>query len=164
MISFKLALLTPFVVSSLAFGTNRKSTWNRREAIQQTQAAVLSLLSTAPLVANAIPSPYCANGEGSDCDRLAEGNEYIKSLQQRSIENKEANQRESLNAFYMKNYPDVFAVDGKKMVKKTDGSFALYDASDLARLTNEGKIAIEYPKSMGGRISGEWGELRMVPL
>lgn len=141
----------------------------------------------APLVANF--RHRTANGEGSDCERLAGGNEYIKSLQRRSIENKEANERvrragvltvanlgwrklhsytdiniqESLNAYYMKNYPDVFAVDGKKMVKKTDGSFALYDTNDLARLTHEGRIVIEYPKSMGGRISGECRDLSWSP-
>ncbi|EJK46927.1 hypothetical protein THAOC_34382 [Thalassiosira oceanica] len=154
MMSFKLALLTPlFVASCLAFGGNRKST--RRDVIHQTQTVVLSFM--APLVANF--RHRTANGEGSDCERLAGGNEYIKSLQRRSIENKEANERESLNAYYMKNYPDVFAVDGKKMVKKTDGSFALYDTNDLARLTHEGRIVIEYPKSMGGRISGECRDL-----
>lgn len=69
-----------------------------------------------------------------------------------------------MNAYYMKNYPDVFAVDGKKMVKKNDGSFALYDTNELARLSNEGRIVIEYPKSKGGRISGEWRNSVMVAL
>ena len=85
--------LTPLVVASSALAFGDDLTWNRRDVIHQTQAVVLGLLNTAPLVANAVPSPYCANGEGSDCDRLAGGNEYIKSLQRQSIENKAANQR-----------------------------------------------------------------------
>jgi len=53
----------------------------------------------------------------------------------------------------MKNYPDVFAVSDKKMVKKLDGSFALYSAEEVRDLTQQGKIMIEYPKSKGGRIA-----------
>lgn len=61
--------------------------------------------------------------------------------------------QESLNAYYMKNYPDVFAVSDKKMVKKMDGSFALYSSEEVSKLNKEGKISIEYPKSKGGRIA-----------
>lgn len=53
----------------------------------------------------------------------------------------------------MKNYPDVFAVSDKKMIKKSDGSFALYSSDEVAKLTQEGKIKIEYPMSKGGRIA-----------
>ena len=60
--------------------------------------------------------------------------------------------QEALNAFYMKNYPDVFAVSGKKMIKKPDGTFALYSMEEVSTLTQAGKIAIEYPMSKGGRI------------
>jgi len=52
----------------------------------------------------------------------------------------------------MKNYPDVFAASGKRMVKKMDGSFVLYSPEEVKDLTDEGKITIEYPKSKGGRI------------
>jgi len=52
----------------------------------------------------------------------------------------------------MKNYPDVFAVSDKRMVKKMDGSFALFSAVEVKELTQEGKISIEYPMSKGGRI------------
>ena len=53
----------------------------------------------------------------------------------------------------MKNYPDVFALDDKRMVKKVDGSFALYSPEEVRDLRQEGKINIEYPKSKGGRIA-----------
>jgi len=68
------------------------------------------------------------------------------------LENKYA-QQEALNAYYMKNYPDVFAVSNKKMVKKMDGSFALFSTEEVAKLSQEGKLTIEYPKSKGGRIN-----------
>ena len=64
-----------------------------------------------------------------------------------------ASPQEALNAYYMKNYPDVFAVSDKRMVKKADGSFALYTAEEVKELSNAGKITIEYPKSKGGRIA-----------
>jgi hypothetical protein len=37
-----------------------------------------------------ISSKYCAYGTGDGCEDLAEGNEYIRQLQQRSAANKEA--------------------------------------------------------------------------
>ena len=40
-----------------------------------------------------ISSKYCAYGEGDGCDDLAEGNAYIKELQQRSAAKKEVIQK-----------------------------------------------------------------------
>ena len=53
----------------------------------------------------------------------------------------------------MKNYPDVFAISDKRMVKKTDGSFVLLSSEEVKELNQAGKIKIEYPKSKGGRIA-----------
>ena len=53
----------------------------------------------------------------------------------------------------MKNYPEVFAVSDKKMVKKLDGSYALFSAKEVDNLNKAGKIRIEYPTSKGGRIA-----------
>ena len=61
--------------------------------------------------------------------------------------------QEALNAYYMKNYPDVFAVSDKKMVKKLDGSYALFSAKEVDDLNKAGKIRIEYPTSKGGKIA-----------
>ena len=61
--------------------------------------------------------------------------------------------KEALNAYYMKNYPDVFAVSDKRMVKRTDGTYALYSADEVSNLTKAGKTTIEYPTSKGGRIA-----------
>jgi hypothetical protein len=50
----------------------------------------------------------------------------------------------------MKNYPDVFAVSDKQLIKKVDGSFALFSSEEVQQLSRQGKIQIEYPKSKGG--------------
>ena len=57
--------------------------------------ALLSVVCTSSTAANAdvIRSAGCANGEGDACADLAEGNEFIQSLQKKSAQNKEANQR-----------------------------------------------------------------------
>ncbi|KAL9189349.1 hypothetical protein ACHAXT_009024 [Thalassiosira profunda] len=129
----------------------------RRDALQLASSGLgLLALTTAsaPSHADVLRAPgRCANGEGDGCAALAEDNALIQSLQRKSSENREANQREALNAYYMKNYPDVFAVSDQRMVKKPDGSFALYSTEEVNRMTQEGRVTIEYPKSKGGRIA-----------
>ncbi|KAL7528421.1 hypothetical protein ACHAWF_002550 [Thalassiosira exigua] len=136
----------------------------RRDALRRGASSCLGFLAaaaaSAPVVAPAsagaavLRAPgRCANGEGDGCDALAGENDLVRELQRKSAENREANQREALNAYYMKNYPDVFAVSDKRMVKKPDGSFALYTAEEVAELVRDGKVGIEYPKSKGGRIA-----------
>jgi hypothetical protein len=53
----------------------------------------------------------------------------------------------------MKNYPDVFAVDGKTMLKKSDGSFMLVSSEELMVLKRENKIGVENVKAMGGKVT-----------
>ncbi len=68
-------------------------------------------------------------------------------------ENHATQQQEAINAYYMKNYPDVFAVYDKRMVRRAkDGTYALYTADEVRGMTADGKIRIEYPRSKGGRI------------
>ena len=38
------------------------------------------------------------------------------------------------------------------MVKKSDGSFALFSPAEVDDLVKAGKVKIEYPTSKGGRI------------
>jgi len=53
-----------------------------------------SLAAAPPADADVLRSPGpCANGEGGGCDALSDENEYIRSLQSRSRDNREANQR-----------------------------------------------------------------------
>ena len=50
----------------------------------------------------------------------------------------------------MKNYPNVFAVSDKIIVKKETG-YALYSSREVKELQKAGKISIEYPMIKGGR-------------
>lgn len=54
---------------------------------------VVCTASTTAANADVIRSAGCANGEGDACADLADGNEFIQSLQKKSAQNKEANQR-----------------------------------------------------------------------
>ncbi|KAL3789553.1 hypothetical protein HJC23_001361 [Cyclotella cryptica] len=131
-----------------------RSETTRRTAIQRAVALVTMITSSRVANADVIRSPgRCANGEGSGCESLAEGNELIQSLQRKSLENKAENQREALYAYYMKNYPDVFALSDKRMVMKQDGTFALFSAEEVKDMTKSGRIMIEYPKTKGGRVA-----------
>ena len=60
--------------------------------------------------------------------------------------------KEALYSYYMRNYPDVFAVSDKRMVMKSDGSFALFSPGEVQEMVNAGRISIEYPTTMGGRV------------
>jgi hypothetical protein len=105
----------------------------------------------ADAVVGVLSSKYCAGGVGEGCEDRAEGNEFIKTLREKSAENREANSREALNAFYMKNYPDFFASTGKKLVKKPDGGFAVFSEGEFSQLKQENKIGLEIPKTKGGK-------------
>ena len=116
--------------------------------------AAAGALIGAPNEAQAvISSKYCASGQGEGCEDLAEGNEFIKKLQEKSAVNADMYAREARNAYYMKNYPDFFETVGKKMVKKSDGSFFLVDDQELQKLLEDNKIAVEIPKTMGGKFT-----------
>ena len=73
---------------------------NRRDVLRCVATGCLASLATAttaaiaPANADVLRSPGpCANGEGGGCDALSDDNEYIKSLQSKSRDNREANQR-----------------------------------------------------------------------
>ena len=58
-----------------------------------------------------------------------------------------------LRILAQRNYPDVFAVSDKRMVKRLDGTFALYSPEEVKELSKEGKITIEYPTTKNGQIT-----------
>ena len=70
-----------------------------RRCILQQGCAMSIISAAAANRANAygvIRSPgKCANGEGEGCDSLADNNELIRSLQTKSAQNRESNQRVS---------------------------------------------------------------------
>jgi len=131
----------------------------RREILQHTASALVTLSTfSLPLPSSAegvsvLRSKGCYRGEGEACDELAEGNELIRSLQRKSAENREMNDREALNAYNMKNFPDFFASlnPPKYLVKQPDGSFGVYTDAELAELKKLGKITVENPKTKGGK-------------
>ena len=117
-------------------------------------AFLAATCAVAPLdSANAVlSSPPCAGGVGQGCEERSEGNEFIKSLQEKSAENRAANAREGLNAYNMKNYPDYFQSIGKNLVKKSDGSgFLVVTDAELDQLKKDNKIGLEKPKAKGGK-------------
>lgn len=82
---------------SNASNTKYNPLHSRRNMLVATAATNLAFLSStyASSSANAavLRSAGCVYGEGEACADLAEGNEFILSLQKKSAENKEANQR-----------------------------------------------------------------------
>jgi len=127
----------------------------RRTVLQSTMAAVSGGLLMQPNESKAvIESKVCTAGVGDGCDDLAEGNEFIKSLQRKSAENREANLKDATLAYQIKNYPDVFASlsPPKFMVMKADGSgFLLMTAEELEPLKQKGKIKLEKGTAFGGK-------------
>ena len=95
-----LLILTLSVSTVLAFNTLQTAPGppTRRDILQYISLSSTILISSSTTEASAtvIRSPgKCANGEGEGCDSLAEDNELIKSLQKKSSENREANQKVS---------------------------------------------------------------------
>ena len=115
---------------------------------------VAGVCLASPDHANAvISSKQCVSGQGEGCEDLAEGSEFIKSLQKKSAANADQYAKEARDAYFMKNYPDFFDVVGKTMVKKSDGSFFLVDDLELQKLKDDNKIGVEIPRAMGGRVT-----------
>jgi len=57
-----------------------------------TAAAFLNAFASTPFPAmGVLSSKYCASGIGDGCQDLSEGNDFIKSLQEKSAANKEKN-------------------------------------------------------------------------
>ncbi|GAX10085.1 hypothetical protein FisN_2Lh354 [Fistulifera solaris] len=123
---------------------------NRRNLLQQALVGVF-VASSSPAEA-VISSKYCSAGVGEGCGDLSEGNELIRSLQEKSAMNRERYQQEALDAYYMKNYPDFFSVVGKTLVKKTDGTFVALADSEVEKLKQDGKVTFEIPRTKGGKL------------
>ncbi|GKY98792.1 hypothetical protein MPSEU_000835400 [Mayamaea pseudoterrestris] len=141
-------VLTASIISSsaLQFSVNRRD-WLLGSAATCSSA----LIANSVLPASA--SQYCASGIGDGCNDLAEGNDFIKTLQEKSAANKDKYTKEALNAYYMKNYPDFFASSGKKLVRKPDGSFILLDEAEIDRLSRANKLSTEMPRALKGRVT-----------
>ena len=55
----------------------------------------------------------------------------------------------------MKNYPDFFASlnPPKFLVQKPDGTFGIYTEEELVPLKKAGRIRVQQPKTMGGKVT-----------
>lgn len=124
---------------------------DRRSLLQKASFLASSLAAPSHANAAVLSSGFCAQGVGEGCDDRSEGNEFIKSLQEKSAANREANTREALNAYWIKNYPDAFASTGRTMVKKQDGTFAIFSNEEMDELRKNNKIGVEIPTAKGGK-------------
>jgi hypothetical protein len=91
-VALSFLLLSPQSIAAY----NSNAALSRRDLMQGLVVAAGAAASVvaAPKEANAvISSKFCAYGTGDGCEDLAEGNEYIRQLQERSAENKEAIQQ-----------------------------------------------------------------------
>ena len=89
-------ILRPSVVSDQS---------TRRDIIKHLGITIGITSISSPANADVIRAPgRCAHGQGDGCDSLAEDNELIQSLQKKSSENKEKNERvsESMHIFLTK--------------------------------------------------------------
>jgi hypothetical protein len=103
--------------------------------------------------AGILRSKGCYQGVGDGCTEFAEENPLIQKLQQQSALNREKNEREALNAYYMKNYPDFFNSIGKVMIKKSsDNTFFIVSLQEAEQMKLSGKLTYEVPMTRGGKV------------
>jgi hypothetical protein len=123
-----------------------------RRAVLSTATAVISTAAVCCIVSPAHASTAadllgkgnaerCVNGEGEACDRLAEGNEYVRMLQERSRLNKQKNadRVEALTVMQL-SYDEYFATLDKNMVLQPNGKYAVLSTEEYARLRKAGQI------------------------
>lgn len=139
---------------------------SRRDMLKKTVstivggATVTTVAAASPALAKeekataVLRSAGCARGTGEACADLAEGNEFILKLQQKSQENAAQADADALAAYNNKNFPDFLASlnPPKYLVKQPDGKFVVYDDRELSQLKAAGKIKLERPLAKGGKI------------
>lgn len=80
--------------SSANHNVNRRDVFRSAFFVVATSTSLLPVENAAAAV---ISSKYCASGVGEGCQDLSDGNELIKSLQEKSAANKEKNEQVRLN-------------------------------------------------------------------
>lgn len=137
-----LALLLPCATS-----LRQPSALSRRAVLSTALAACLGPRCADASTRDGLLAPgseeRCENGEGAACERLAGGNEYVKSLQERSRLNKEANVAKVWDQTIMAlNYDEYFTTLDKNMVKLPNGSFAVISTEEYSALRKAGRIKV----------------------
>ena len=137
---------------------------SRRDMLKKTVSTIVGGATTVAAASPALAkeekatavlrSAGCARGAGEACADLAEGNEFILKLQQKSQENAAQADADALAAYNNKNFPDFLASlnPPKYLVKQPDGKFVVYDDRELSQLKAAGKIKLERPLAKGGKI------------
>eukprot|EP00752_Nemacystus_decipiens_P006769 g6079.t1 len=85
-------------------------------------------------------SPRCITGEGAQCDDLAEGNEFIKSLQAKSALSKDRYFQETLDKYNDHNFKDYFRAENKHMVKHKSGKYEILTNAEYIDAERAGKV------------------------
>eukprot|EP00903_Cladosiphon_okamuranus_P010772 g10178.t1 len=85
-------------------------------------------------------SPRCITGEGAQCDDLAEGNEFIKSLQAKSAQSKDRYFQETLDKYNDHNFKDYFRAENKHMVKHKTGKYEILTDAEYIDAERAGKV------------------------
>lgn len=79
-----------------------------------------------------VSQELCIAGEGPGCDKAAEENPLIRSLQEKSMRNKEKNQRETLERYWKEGYGGYFSFGFDKVLKRdSKGAWYLGDPEDI---------------------------------
>ena len=86
--------VSAFNIPRVPVASDQSST--RRNIIKYLGITIGITSISSPANADVIRGARCANGEGDGCDSLAEDNEFIQSLQKKSSENREKNERVSI--------------------------------------------------------------------
>lgn len=78
--------------------------------------------------AEIVTSPQCFQGEGPGCDTNTSDNGYVAKLLQKSRENRDKNNQETLEKYWKQGYGDYFSFGySKELVKGPDGKWFLRD-------------------------------------
>jgi hypothetical protein len=93
--TWNLLLQLLLLLGAVGAYTSPETTTSRRRLFQSVGAAVGVVAAAAPAQAN----QYCASGVGEGCADLSEGNDLIRSLQEKSAANREKNER--VRAFWI---------------------------------------------------------------
>ncbi|CAM9168911.1 unnamed protein product [Choristocarpus tenellus] len=112
--------------------------WLGRALISASLAA--GALGIDPVFAAISNSEICISGTGTGCDSAAGGSDLIKTLQARSAENREKNERETLDKYNQHNYKDYFKTLNMRMVRHKDGKYDLLTESEYSKAEREGRV------------------------
>lgn len=85
----------------------------------------------------------CESGQGEACEALADGNEYVRKLQERSRLNRAKYEQELFDKTVRQlGYSEYFDAIDKNLVQLPDGKYALLTAEQYSGLRKAGKMEL----------------------